>query len=360
MGRGFCVRKGTDFMADKWLYWFEELGSKHDDLVGNKCANLGEISQLGMRIPPGFALCVDGYERFMEQSGAGKEIRQYVKDHAPGFKDAEKRVEASRAIRGIIESKPMPYDMRKELDAYYEELCSRVGIDRVRVAVRSSGAVSMPGRMETFLNVLGTEALSDHVIKVWGSTFTARAIAARFEKSRDMERAPIGVAVLKMVNAKCAGVVSTVLPTTGDTSKVVVEGNWGLGESVMRGEVSPDHFLVDKETMEIEGTVNRKTQMVVYRSSGTVTINVPQDMQNQPCLSKEEVLEIARVSLEVEKHFKSPQDMEWAVDLDLPFPQNIFWVQARPSEFTRNKQLLPKVRRGGRMREDKVILRGLS
>jgi pyruvate, water dikinase len=331
-------RKGLKPMASKWLYWFEELGSTHNDLVGKKCANLGEMTRLGMRVPPGFAICVDGYERFMEQSGAGEEIRRYVKKSASGFKEVEKQIEASRTIRRIIESKPMPYDMKKELDEHYEALCSKIGIDKVRVAVRSSGAVSMPGQMETFLNVLGKDAVSNHIIKVWGSAFTARAIAFRLEKNMEMERAPIGVAVLKMVNAKSAGVVLTVLPTTGDTSKIVIEGNWGLGESVVSGEVNPDHFLVDKQSMESECTINRKTKMMVYRSSGTAMADVPEDMQNETCLSREEIREIARVSLEVEKHFNTPQDMEWAVDLDLPFPQNIFWVQARPAKVTKKKQ----------------------
>jgi len=325
-------------MANKWIYWSEELGSQHNEIVGKKCANLGEMTRLGMRVPPGFAICVDGYEQFMEQSGAGEEVRRYVKENVRGFRDVEKQIEASRAIRGIIESKSMPYDMKKELDAHYDELCSRVGMDRVRVAVRSSGAVSMPGQMESFLNVLGKDEVSNHVIKVWGSAFTTRAIAFRIEKGMEMERAPIGVAVLKMVNAKSAGVVLTVLPTTGDITKVVVEGNWGLGESVVSGEVNPDHFLVDKETKDIESTINEKTKMVVYRSSGTATTDVPGDMQNQACLSKEELLEIVRVSLDVEKHFNTPQDMEWVVDFDLPFPQNIFWVQARPAKFTKKKE----------------------
>jgi pyruvate,water dikinase len=232
----------------------------------------------------------------------------------------------------------MPYEMRKELDAHYDELCSRVGTDRIRVAVRSSGSVSMPGQMETFLNVSGKDAVSNHVIKVWGSAFTARAIAFRMEKSMEMERAPIGVAVLKMVNAKSAGVVLTVLPTTGDTSKIVVEGNWGLGESVVSGDVNPDHFVVDKETKAIECNISCKMKMVVYRGLGTSTADVPKDIQNQPCLSTSEVLEIARISLDVEKYFNTPQDMEWAVDPDLPFPENIFWVQARPAKFSKKKE----------------------
>jgi pyruvate,water dikinase len=334
----FEGRKGLNPVAGKWIYWFEELGTKHNDLVGKKCASLGEMTQLGMRVPPGFAICVGGYRQFMEQSGAGEEIKRYVKDNVHELKEVEKQVEVSRIVQGIIESKPMPNDMKKELDACYEELCSRVGIDRVRVAVRSSGAVSMPGPMETFLNVLGKEAVTQHVIKVWGSAFTARAIALRPGKGMGMETAAIGVAVLKMVNAKSAGVVQTVSPATGDTSKVVIEGNWGLGQSVVSGQVNPDRFLVDRETMDIESTINRKTRMVVYRSSGTVVSDVPQDMQNQPCLTNEETLEIVRASLDAEEHFNAPQDMEWVVDLDLPSPQNIFWVQARPVEFARKKQ----------------------
>ncbi|MBN1103252.1 MAG: PEP/pyruvate-binding domain-containing protein [Deltaproteobacteria bacterium] len=325
-------------MASKWIYWFEELGSAHNDLVGKKCANLGEMTRLGMRVPPGFAISVDGYERFMELSGAGEEVRRFVKGSVRGFNDVEKQIDASRTIRKIIESKAMPYEMKTELDGFYDELCSRLDMDRVRVAVRSSGAVSMPGQMETFLNVLGKEALSTHVIRVWGSAFTARAIAFRLEKGMEMEKAPIGVAVLKMVNAKSAGVVLTVLPTTGDMSKVVVEGNWGLGESVVSGEVNPDHFLVDKETLEFERTINRKTRMVVYRSTGTVMSDVPEELQDQPCICKEELLEIVRISLDVERHFNTPQDMEWVVDHDLPLPQNLYWVQARPAKFTRKKE----------------------
>jgi pyruvate,water dikinase len=211
-------------------------------------------------------------------------------------------------------------------------------MDRIRVAVRSSGAISMPGQMDTYLNVLGREALSHHVIKVWGSAFTTRAIAFRLETGMQMERAPIGVAVLKMVNAKSAGVTLTVLPTTGDTSKIVVEGNWGLGESVVSGEVNPDCFLIDKETKEIQSTVNLKKKMVVYRSSGTATTEVPKEMQLQPCVEKHELKEIARIAQDVETHFSQPQDMEWVLDLDLPFPDNIFWVQTRPAKFSKKKE----------------------
>ena len=268
-------------MAEKWLYWFEELSSADNDLVGKKCANLGEMTRLGMRVPPGFAISVDGYEKFMEESGVGEEIRKYVRENLPLLKNVQGQVEAGRHIRQIIESKDMPADMEKELHAHYAELERRVGIEKLAVAVRSSGAVSMPGQMETYLNVRGAQELTNKVIKVWGSAFTTRAIAFRLEKGMEMEKAPIGVAVLKMVNAKCAGVCLTVIPTTGDTSKMVIEGNWGLGESVVSGEITPDQFTLDKACGEFECVIGDKTRMVCYASTGICFTRVPEEMRKK-------------------------------------------------------------------------------
>lgn len=325
-------------MPEKWIYWFEELGSVDNDLVGKKCANLGEMTRLGMRVPPGFAISVDGYERFMSASGAGEQIRQYVKNNGHLLTNVEKQIEASRKIRDFIQSKKMPIEMREELWGAYNSLCLKVGIPDMSVAVRSSGSVSMPGQMETYLNVVGKEDLERKVIQVWGSAFTTRAIAFRWEKNMEMEKAPIGVAVLKMVNAKCAGVILTVLPTTGDTSKVVVEGNWGLGESVVSGEITPDQFIVDKECGDYECKIGNKTKMVCYHTSGIRTTDVPKNMQCEACLNPDELQEIVRVSKQVEAHFQVPQDMEWVIDQDLHFPHNVFWVQARPAKFSKKKE----------------------
>jgi len=324
-------------MARKWIYWYEELSSAHNDLVGKKCANLGEMTGLGMKVPPGFAISVDGYERFMEESGAAEEIRRYVRDNGSLLNQVGKQVEASRTIRGCIEARPMPEAMKNELYRHYTELCRKVGMDEVSVAVRSSGAVSMPGQMETYLNVSGPDRLARKVVQVWGSAFTTRAIAFRLEKGMEMEKAPIGVAVLKMVNAKCAGVCLTVLPTTGDTSKIVVEGNWGLGESVVSGEVTPDQFIVDKELGAYECTLGEKNKMVCYAPTGTCVTDVPDEMRCKPCLDEAELQEIVRISKDVEAHFELPQDMEWVLDSDLTFPDNLFWVQTRPAKYSKPK-----------------------
>ena len=325
-------------MSKKWLYWFEELNSGHNELVGKKCANLGEMTGLGMRIPPGFAVSVDGYEQFMDKTGAGELIRQYVREHIDDLKSVKNQVAASRAIRQIVESQEMPPDMREELYRYYEELKQRAGAEEIAVAVRSSGAVSMPGQMETYLNVRRKESVVRKIIEVWGSAFTTRAIAFRLEKGMPIEKAPIGVAVLKMVEAKSAGVVLTVMPTIGDTSKVVVEGNWGLGESVVSGDINPDQFIVDKESGCVEFTVNRKTKMVVYKDTGTTITDVPDDLQSKRCVDEEELKEIVRIATQIESHFNCPQDMEWVIDCSGCCPDNLYWVQARPAKFSKAKE----------------------
>ena len=326
-------------MTKKWIYWFDELRSEHNDMVGKKCANLGEMVHLGMRVPPGFAISVDGYEQFMEATGAGAEIREYVQQNQNVLiNKVEKQIEASRFIRGVIESKPMPADMAHELWDHYGRLCEQTSCEDVPVATRSSGAVSMPGQMETYLNVRGKKDLADKVIRVWGSAFTTRAIAFRLESGMALDKAPIGVAVLKMINARCAGVTLTVLPVTGDLSKIIVEGNWGLGESVVSGEITPDSFVVDKQSGEIVSTIGSKTKMVVYKDAGTRMVKIPPDMQNSACLAKEEIEEIARIAKMVEAHFDTPQDMEWVFDPDQPFPDNLYWVQTRPAKYSRKKE----------------------
>jgi pyruvate,water dikinase len=134
-----------------------------------------------------------------------------------------------------------------------------------------------------------------------------------------------------MVNAKCAGVMFTIDPVIGDENKIVVEGNWGLGESVVKGEVSPDHFLVDKQSSEIlEKNVSPK--LVCYQLVGNKVVCAPPSIekQNQLCLNDEELVEIVRLGKISEAHYESAQDLEWAIDIDLPFPENVFLVQTRP------------------------------
>ncbi len=326
-------------MAKKWIYAMEELGQEHFDLVGRKCANLGEMTRLGMRVPPGFAISVDGFEQYMQVTGLGERIEAYFASLGEDLCDSvQKQMDASQAAKLLIAQTPLPADIAAEIESNYEALCARCGVPDLPVAVRSSGSVSMPGQMETYLYVRGAAEVTRRVLEVWESTFNTRAIAFRLEKGMPVDKAPIGVAVIQMVNARSAGVLLTVVPTTGDQDQVVIEGNWGLGESVVAGDITPDNFIVNKDSLAIEKKLSTKQRYVISTLNGTVQADVPTHLQELPCLQDEEILELVRIALGVEKHFGLPQDMEWVVDNDLPFPANIIWVQARPAKFSASQK----------------------
>ncbi|MEM4212450.1 MAG: phosphoenolpyruvate synthase, partial [Nitrososphaerota archaeon] len=192
---------------------------------------------------------------------------------------------------------------------------------------------SFAGQQETYLNIRGEKELLESVRKCWSSLFTPRAIFYRTEKGFRHERVLISVAVQKMVNSRSAGVMFTLHPVTGDRSKIVIESVWGLGEAIVSGAVTPDHFEVDKESLKIT-LKNTAKKTVEYirdpRSGKTIHAEVPLDRQDAPSLTDEEVIELARIARRIEEHYGVPQDIEFAVDRDMPFPSNLFIVQSRP------------------------------
>jgi pyruvate,water dikinase len=320
--------------SDKLIFWFEEIGIEHNDTVGKKCANLGVMCQMGLPIPPGFAISIDLYRRFVQETGAFEEISR----HVAGLGDLKGQgitvfENLGRTIQSIIEGREMPSVVQELIHSYYRELCKKVRIDDVAVSVRSAGTESRPGMFETYLNVRGTKEVIDKVKKVWASAYTARAIAFRANKGLPIIGDELGVAVPKMVHACSAGISFTVDPVTGDVSKVIIESNWGLGEGVVSGVENVDRFIVKKETLEImERIVGRKIKQVSNKRNGVVWEDVPPDKQYLPSLNDEEIKEIARLAMTIEKRLGSPQDIEWAIDLDFSFPQNIFLLQTRPAK----------------------------
>jgi pyruvate,water dikinase len=339
MLRGY-KSKGGNMTDKKLIFWFEEIGKEHNDMVGKKCANLGEMTRMGLAVPPGFALSLDAYRLFVQESGLASEMEQYVQK----FGDLKGQGitvfdQMSQTLRNMIEAREIPENLRSQILGYYEELSRRLGLENPAVSVRSAGTESRPGMFETYLNVKGQEDLLKKVKKVWASAYTPRAIAFRANKGFPILGDELGVAVPKMVNARASGITFTVDPVTADASKIILEANWGLGEGVVSGAESVDGFVVDKETLEIAARhVGNKTKCVVYTKDGADWADVPADMQGMPCISDEEIVEIARVAKSAEKTLNGPQDMEWAVDQDLAFPGSLFWLQTRPAKVAAKKQ----------------------
>ncbi len=342
------------------VLWLHELSKDDPMIAGRKCCHLGEMLQAKMPVPPGFALTLKAYETFLQGSGAKEVILKVLEKHKQELlSDVSKFEEiSSYIINDVILHKEMPGELKEEICRYYEELGHVCSDSETAVAVRSSGPISMPGQFDTFLNVCGYESLLDHVIKVWASSFNARAMAYRLQRGLALETSPIGVAVLKMVNARCSGVMFTLDPVNGDPSRIFIEGSWGLGESLVSGQVTPDKFILDKVTLEItQKTICDKAVELVRGPQGDVIPrDVPPERRNIACLSDAEVLELARIGKRIEKHYGVAQDIEWAIDDDLVFPRNIIILQTRQESIWTKKPKAPVAPRGS---ATELIARGL-
>jgi pyruvate, water dikinase len=325
-------------MSGKWLYWLEELGKEQNDMVGKKCANLGEIAKVGLPVPHGFALSLEAYNLFMNLAGAADEMRSCIKSFQTSLETIAGINELSSALRRIVESRPMPAEMEATILSHYQELCSRCCALDVAVSTRSAGAASHPGQYETHLNVKGDSDLLEKIKKVWSSSFNPTSLSFRKQKGLPLESDPIGVAVLKMVNARSAGIIFTADPNTGDMGRMIVEANWGLGESVVGGESMPDTYVVDKKTFEVvERRLGTKLKCVLPTEQGVVNQETPEDKRCSFCLSEEELAQIAKAGVRLEEHFGVPQDVEWAIDSDLPFPHNVILLQTRNEVMAKKK-----------------------
>lgn len=331
-------------MPVEYIFRMEELGQEFNNRVGKKCANLGEMAKIGLRVPPGFALSLDAYRQFMSETGADKEINQYLNGLTHGFETIDHFNEASAELRRIVESKKMPGLMKDRILAYYQEIGRKCNAERVAVSTRSAGASSHPGQYETHLNVIGEADLIKHIIKVWSSTFNARSLSARKRLGLPLGSDPIGVAVIKMVNARSAGVLFTADPNTGNRSIMIIEANWGLGESVVGGEALPDVYVLDKESLEIVDTrLGSKKRCITCQEVGVAEVETAPDQCDAFCLSDKEVKEIGRLGKILEAHFGVPQDTEWAIDQDLQCPESVILLQTRAEVIAEQKKPVDRI-----------------
>jgi pyruvate, water dikinase len=326
------------------VFRIEELGQEFSDRVGKKCANLGEMAKIGLRVPPGFSLSLDAYKKFMAETGAGQEINDYLNRLDHDLETIDQLNEVSAELRKIVEFKEMPLDLKEQILVYYQEICRKCEVERAAVSTRSAGASSHPGQYETHLNVIGESDVIRNIIEVWSSTFNARSLSARKRLGLPLGSDPIGVAVIRMVNARSAGVLFTADPNTGNPSIMIIEANWGLGESVVGGEAMPDVYVLDKESLEIVDTkLGSKKRRITCREVGVAEVETSPDQCNAFCLSDREVKEIGRLGKILEAHFGVPQDTEWAIDQDLQCPESVILLQTRAEVIAEQKKPVDRI-----------------
>jgi len=323
-------------------------------VVGGKAANLGELIAMGARVPPGFVITSKAFNYFLRANGIFEKVNEILSTKGDR--------EASAEIKGLIMNSSIPQDLERAIRKAYEELSSKVSRD-VLVAVRSSATAedltgaSFAGQQDTYLNVRGPELL-EKIKMVWASLFNERAISYRKSKGIDTASASMGVVVQMMVNARSAGVMFTLNPANGDRNYIVIESNWGLGESVAAGKVTPDEVVIDKSTLSIiEERVSHKVVKIIYDGKENKEVPLTGEEADSMSIREEEAIELARMAKEVELHYGRPMDIEWAIDSDLKFPDNIFIVQARPETFWSKRT--HEVENGQREVSARILAKGL-
>ena len=309
---------------------FEDLNKSDIGIAGGKGANLGELTQAGIPVPPGFVVTAETYQKFMEEAGINDKVMDIL--DKIDINDTKALQAAAEEIKGIINSAPIPDDMILFITEAYNQLCQRVGEDGTDVAIRSSATAedlpeaSFAGQQDTFLHVSGNDEVIEYIRKCWASLFEARAIFYREENDFEHSKVYIAVVVQKMANADKAGVMFTVNPSTGEEI-ALIEGSWGLGESVVSGDVTPDNYQVDKKNNEIINvTISDKKVMYTNDENGTsIKVDVPEDKRKERVLSDSELIQLTEMGKRVQAHYGEPMDTEWAFENGI-----LFLLQARP------------------------------
>jgi phosphohistidine swiveling domain-containing protein len=316
-------------MADNpVIEWLAELDGSALAIAGGKGANLGELTQHDLPVPSGFVITTDGYRQFVEANGLGERILELAS--RPSADDPSTSEAVASQLREIFTAAPMPGALADAVRAAFAGLPGNAA-----VAVRSSAtaedlpSASFAGQQETVLNVRGEEALLHAVRQCWASLWTARAMAYRAQQAIAPDAVAMAVVVQQMVHADVAGVLFTANPNTGARDEVLVEASFGLGEAVVAGAVTPDTFVLDRESLSVEATrLGTKETMIVGSEDGETTRSqpVPAARRREAALPESLLIELAALGLLVEQHCNgTPQDIDWAVA-----DGRIWLLQARP------------------------------
>jgi pyruvate,water dikinase len=308
------------------------VGAADVGLVGGKAASLGELASAGFPVPPGYVVTAEAFARTMDALDASGAIRAGIEGLPPGGVAAIART-ASR-VRACIMAAPLPDNLRSAVAAGYHSLTDGSAADLGTagppnadgtfpgVAVRSSAtmedsaAASFAGLQDSYLGVRGADEVLARVRGCWASMYNDESVAYRRRMNIPEHDLAMGVVVQRMVQPRSAGVMFTRSPVSGDRSVVAIEGTWGLGSALVSGDVTPDSFAVSKVTGEITSRkVGAKLSIhkIMPNGSGVAAHSMPERLREKACLSDDEIRALTRIARQVEDHYGTPQDIEWAL-----------------------------------------------
>jgi len=323
--------------------------------VGGKNSSLGELTSAGIAVPPGFALSVAFYRKFVEAN----HLREYISQQLAALNvgNVEELQKVGERIRSKILSSEFPMELKEALGSGYENLC---GVLNAPVAVRSSATAedledaSFAGQQDTYLNVVGEEKVLECTKRCIASLFTDRAISYRTKKGFDHTEVGLSVGIQRMVNSDSSGVMFTIDPDSGNENVVVVDSSWGLGETVVGGKVVPDKFFVYKKNGLILGRrLGLKEIYAKYDSDGTTFVHTPAERQRKFSITDDQVKELVTIGRKIEAHYRKPMDIEWAIETG-----KIYVLQARPETAQSSRGTMEEVYR--LEGEGKLIVEGIA
>lgn len=315
----------------KVITWFKDVGKADIALAGGKGANLGELTKARIPVPPGFIVTADAYFYFLREAKLTDKIHEYLEPL--DVEDSKELEKIASRVKELISSASMPPSIAKEIKKAYQKMGNGM------VAVRSSATAedlpeaSFAGQQRTFLNVEGGDNVVAAVQDCWASLFEPRAIFYRVEHGFDHLKVGIAVPVQRMVQSEAAGVMFTLDPMTNDESKIVIEAAFGLGETVVSGELTPDLYVVEKEGLRVSEKNIAKQEWQLVKNPATkrkkqednIRVLIPVPEQTRQKLTDEEIVSLASLAKEIEVLYQFPQDIEWAKEQD-----KLYIVQTRP------------------------------
>ena len=313
----------------KSVVWFQEVTKNDVPMVGGKGANLGEMTRAGIPVPPGFIVTASAYFDFLKQTKSMDEIRRLLKPLDAN--DSRQLQQIAAKVRQVIIDAPMPPETATKIKEYYAEMGKGL------VAVRSSATAedlpeaSFAGQQRTYLNIEGPDEVVSAVQGCWASLFEARAIFYREQQGFDHFKVGIAVPVQRMVQSEAAGVMFTVEPTTSNKEIITIEAVLGLGEMIVSGDVTPDHYEVNKADMKfLKKEIKKQEWKLVRDEDGSgdeenIKIDLTPEEQARQKVTDAEIIALAKIGKKLEDHYSWPQDVEWATENG-----TIYIVQTRP------------------------------
>ncbi|MCM1274279.1 MAG: PEP-utilizing enzyme [Lachnospiraceae bacterium] len=295
---------------------FNEVGKNDVMTVGGKGANLGEMTRAGLNVPQGFVVTADAYREFLAANGIDGEISALL-DNAGA--DEQKLFAAAEKIRALITKGKLPDFLRQQVSENYLSLCENAGNSALRVAVRSSATAedlpdaSFAGQQETYLNVVGIDALCENVIRCYASLWGNRAVSYRRTQGYDQQSVALAVVVQEMVESEKAGVLFTANPVNNDRGEMQLNASYGLGEAVVSGKVTADTFICGKDGRIKSSVIGSKEIQIIYAENGTKEVPVSPEKRSALCLSESEVKALCKAAVDVENYYGCPMDIEWAM-----------------------------------------------